>query len=319
MSSTTAEPITDATTATAEAVVKPSEPVAEAQATAESSNELTEEIANEPAAAPSARRSSRISSQPQKEPAKPKKAPAPKNQKKRTVDEAQEEGEGAEKNGTSSKKTKTVVPDIPSIDIGDPLPTLTLKNEKDEDVDVSKLAAEKGVVVFLVPKADTRPPSTAGCTTQACGFRDIYAEFSGVGYDVYCLSADTTTAQSKWQTKKNLSYSLLSDPKRVFIAALGAADKNKTKRSHFVFEKGTGKLVDKKNPVKPADSPTLALEFIKQHHGLSTTEENGDSTKMETDAPAPQDANGHADAPAPEKDDAPATEKTEAESTPMET
>ncbi|KAJ8082350.1 thioredoxin peroxidase dot5 [Marasmius tenuissimus] len=314
MSSTTAEPITDATPATAEAEVKPSEPVAEAQATAaESSNEPTEETANEPAAAPSARRSSRISSQPHKEPAKPKKAPAPKNQKKRTADEAQEEGEGAEKNGTSSKKTKTVVPDIPSIDIGDPLPTLTLKNEKDEDVDVSKLAAEKGVVIFLVPKADT-----PGCTTQACGFRDVYAEFSGVGYDVYCLSADTTTAQSKWQTKKNLSYSLLSDPKRVFIAALGAADKNKTKRSHFIFEKGTGKLVDKKNPVKPADSPTLAIEFIKQHHGLPTTEENGDSTKMETDA-APQDANGHADAPAPEKDDVPATEKPEAEPTPMET
>jgi len=33
---------------------------------------------------------------------------------------------------------------------------------------------------------------------------------------------------------------------------LGAAEGNKTKRSHFVFEKG-GKLVDKKIPVKPND------------------------------------------------------------------
>lgn len=45
---------------------------------------------------------------------------------------------------------------IPTIDIGGVLPTLTLKNEKGEDVEVSSLAAEKGVVIFLIPKADTR-------------------------------------------------------------------------------------------------------------------------------------------------------------------
>ncbi|KAL0572225.1 thioredoxin peroxidase dot5 [Marasmius crinis-equi] len=312
MSAAAAEPIADTTAIAPDAEVKPSEPVADAQATAEASEEPAQESSETAAAAPSARRSSRISAQPAKETAKPKKPAAPKNQRKRTVDEAQEEeGEGAEKNGTASKKTKTVVPDIPSIDIGDPLPTLTLKNEKDEDVDVSKLAAEKGVVVFLVPKADT-----PGCTTQACGFRDVYADFSGLGYDVYCLSADTTTAQSKWQSKKNLSYSLLSDPKRVFIAALGAAEKNKTKRSHFIFEKGTGKLVDKKNPVKPADSPTLALEFIKQH-GSSPME--GTATTNEEASAAPKDANGHADAPATEVADAPPAEKAEAEPVPMET
>lgn len=45
---------------------------------------------------------------------------------------------------------------VKAIDIGDSLPTLTLKNEKDEDVEIGELAAEKGVVLFLVPKADTR-------------------------------------------------------------------------------------------------------------------------------------------------------------------
>lgn len=43
-----------------------------------------------------------------------------------------------------------------AIEIGDSLPALTLKNEKGEDVDVSTLAAEKGVILFLVPKANTR-------------------------------------------------------------------------------------------------------------------------------------------------------------------
>ena len=46
--------------------------------------------------------------------------------------------------------------EIQKIDIGDTLPSLTLKNEKDEDIDVATLAADKGVIFFLVPKADTR-------------------------------------------------------------------------------------------------------------------------------------------------------------------
>lgn len=45
---------------------------------------------------------------------------------------------------------------LASIDIGDSLPALTLKNEKDEDIQVADLTAAQGVVLFLVPKADTR-------------------------------------------------------------------------------------------------------------------------------------------------------------------
>lgn len=50
--------------------------------------------------------------------------------------------------------------DIPGalkpINLGDVLPSVVLKNEKDEDVDVAQLAAKKSLVLFLVPKADTR-------------------------------------------------------------------------------------------------------------------------------------------------------------------
>ena len=79
---------------------------------------------------------------------------------------------------------------------------------------IAELAAEKGVILFLVPKADTRmyfrcfsqvdngiSTSAAGCTNQACGFRDSYPDFTSSNFTVYCLSADSPTAQSKWQTK----------------------------------------------------------------------------------------------------------------------
>lgn len=63
----------------------------------------------------------------------------------------QVKADSAEEDGDSEAAQK-----LAPIDIGDSLPSLILKNEKDEDVEVSTLAAEKGVVFFLVPKADTR-------------------------------------------------------------------------------------------------------------------------------------------------------------------
>jgi len=47
---------------------------------------------------------------------------------------------------------------IVQLELGDVLPALTLKNEQGEDLDVAGLTenGDKGVVLFLVPKADTR-------------------------------------------------------------------------------------------------------------------------------------------------------------------
>jgi len=226
------------------------------------------------------RRSSRISAQGRPEvPAKRTRKGAPAADgsaqatkavtRKRALKEGQEEDQDAnterEQDAKKAKPSAVVEPLSASessegpknIDVGETLPSLVLKNEKGEDVDTTSLTVEKGVVLFLVPKADT-----PGCTTQACGFRDVWQEFGALNYDVYCLSADSPAAQTKWQTKKQLPYQLLSDPQRTLIGALGAADGNKTKRSHFVFEQG-GKMLDKRIPVKPADSPRVALEFIK--------------------------------------------------------
>jgi len=191
--------------------------------------------------------------------------PKKETKKRKATEESGGEKIKEKKAKASAEKDAEGEPEnVNALDLGDPLPDIVVKNEKDEDVPVQDLTKENGVVLFLIPKADT-----PGCTTQACGFRDIYSEFTEHDYKVYCLSADSPTAQSKWQGKKSLPYSLLSDPKRVLIKALGAGKNNKTARSHFIFEKSAegasgGKLLDKKMPVKPVDSPKLALEFIKK-------------------------------------------------------
>ncbi|KIP09391.1 hypothetical protein PHLGIDRAFT_126396 [Phlebiopsis gigantea 11061_1 CR5-6] len=232
------------------------------------------------------RRSSRLAAQPKKEevpvPArKPSKkrstgdAPGPAAKKAKASDQPEENVEPSAGDAKVASPDAEEAKDVKPVDIGDALPSLTLKNEKGEDIEVSTLAAEKGVILFLIPKADT-----PGCTTQACGFRDSYPSFTEHGYDVYCLSADSPSAQTKWQTKKELPYPLLSDPKRVLITALGAGEGGKTKRSHFIFEKG-GKLVEKKIPVKPAESPALALKFIKSQGETEESQDAADKMDVE--------------------------------------
>ena len=54
----------------------------------------------------------------------------------------------------------------------------------------------------------------------------------------------------------------MSDPDRILIGALGAAnDKPGTTRSHFVFAKG-GKLVEKELPVTPTDRCVLTFLIL---------------------------------------------------------
>ncbi|RXK36020.1 peroxiredoxin Q/BCP [Tremella mesenterica] len=154
-----------------------------------------------------------------------------------------------EKKAEAPKSAKSDTGPRGALKKGDKLPKMVLQDNTGGDVEVSKLAEEEGVVIFLYPKADT-----PGCTTQACGFRDSFDEINSLGYQVYGLSKDKPEAQQKWIKKKDLNFKLLCDPESKLIKRLGAfVQPNNTKRSHFIFEKGTGKLVDIAIGVKPAD------------------------------------------------------------------
>ncbi|CAI4928323.1 CGH_3_HP_G0030980.mRNA.1.CDS.1 [Saccharomyces cerevisiae] len=113
--------------------------------------------------------------------------------------------------------------DVNELEIGDPIPDLSLLNEDNDSISLKKITENNRVVVFFVyPRA-----STPGCTRQACGFRDNYQELKKYAA-VFGLSADSVTSQKKFQSKQNLPYHLLSDPKREFIGLLGA------KKRHFL-------------------------------------------------------------------------------------
>ena len=75
----------------------------------------------------------------------------------------------------------------------------------------------KDVVVYFYPRDDT-----PGCTKEACGFRDLWADLRRAGVVVLGVSADDAASHTKFSAKYKLPFTLLSDPSRKVMAAWGA-------------------------------------------------------------------------------------------------
>ena len=75
----------------------------------------------------------------------------------------------------------------------------------------------KDVVVYFYPRDDT-----PGCTKEACGFRDLWADLRRAGVVVLGVSADDAASHKRFAAKYKLPFTLLSDPSRKVMAAWGA-------------------------------------------------------------------------------------------------
>jgi len=75
----------------------------------------------------------------------------------------------------------------------------------------------KDVVVYFYPRDDT-----PGCTKEACGFRDLWADLRRAGVVVLGVSADDAASHKTFGAKYKLPFTLLSDPSRKVMAAWGA-------------------------------------------------------------------------------------------------
>lgn len=92
-----------------------------------------------------------------------------------------------------------------SIKVGDRIPLFTLKNQRGEEVSIQTFFG-KPFVIFFYPK-----DNTAGCTAQACGFRDRYEDLQNIGAEVIGISADDVESHREFANKYNLPFTLLSD------------------------------------------------------------------------------------------------------------
>ena len=149
------------------------------------------------------------------------------------------------------------------LEVGTKAPAFSLP---DQNGTVHTLEDYKGkkVVLYFYPK-----DNTSGCSKQACGFAELYPQFTEKGAVVVGISKDSVASHKKFEEKFGLPFTLLSDTE---LAAIQAYDvwKEKTMcgktsmgvvRTTYLIEEN-GMIVKAFGNVKAAENPAKMLNEI---------------------------------------------------------
>ncbi len=103
-----------------------------------------------------------------------------------------------------------------AISEGKTAPTFTLTDERGHRVALKDFRG-KDVILYFYPRDET-----PGCTKEACGFRDLFADIAAAGAVILGVSPDDATAHEGFIGNHQLPFSLLSDPERKVMTKYGA-------------------------------------------------------------------------------------------------
>lgn len=92
-----------------------------------------------------------------------------------------------------------------TLEIGDKAPDFTMPTDGGGTVSLAGLKG-KNVILYFYPKDDT-----PGCTTEACGFRDMMPDFSGANAEIVGVSKDSVARHDKFKAKYELPFTLGAD------------------------------------------------------------------------------------------------------------
>jgi len=101
------------------------------------------------------------------------------------------------------------------LNVGDLAPEFTARTDEGTTVSLKDFSGKK-VVLYFYPKDDT-----AGCTREACSFRDHYDAVAGWGAVILGVSADGVESHDAFKRKFSLPFPLLADPDKMIITAYG--------------------------------------------------------------------------------------------------
>lgn len=149
------------------------------------------------------------------------------------------------------------------LEIGTKAPDFTLPDKDGNTVSLSDFLGSK-VVVYFYPK-----DNTAGCTREACAFRDAYEDYKSLGVPVIGISKDSVKSHYNFAAKQSLPFLLLADPE---LEAIKAYDVWKEKKLYGKVSMGvvrTTYLIDEKGfiekaygKVKPDTNAAEILEYL---------------------------------------------------------
>jgi peroxiredoxin Q/BCP len=92
-----------------------------------------------------------------------------------------------------------------ALQTGDAAPAFTLPDQDGNAVSLASFQGQR-VVIYFYPKDDT-----PGCTKEACNFRDQWAAFKQHNIAVLGISKDGAASHSKFISKYELPFTLLTD------------------------------------------------------------------------------------------------------------
>jgi thioredoxin-dependent peroxiredoxin len=150
-----------------------------------------------------------------------------------------------------------------NLKIGDPAPQFSLPDAEGHLVNLADFLG-KTVVIYFYPR-----DNTPGCTKEACGFRDRYAEFEAKNTVILGISTDDAKSHAKFIKKFDLNFPLLCDVDAKVATAYESYGNKKFMgkeyvgifRNTFVIAPD-GSIQKIYASVKPEPHPALVLEDL---------------------------------------------------------
>ena len=152
-----------------------------------------------------------------------------------------------------------------TVEVGSKVEDFALPDETGTTRTLTELLADGPVVLFFYPAA-----LSAGCTAEACHFRDLASEFAAAGAQPVGISGDSVERQQEFSGKHTLGMPLLSDAdgavrelfgvKRGFTLA-------PTKRATFVIAQDRTVLEVVRSELRMNTHADRALAALRAHQG----------------------------------------------------
>ncbi len=149
------------------------------------------------------------------------------------------------------------------LEIGTKAPDFTLSDQNGTEHSLKDFQGKK-IVLYFYPK-----DNTPGCTSQACGFGELYPQFTEKGAVVIGISKDSVASHKKFEEKYNLPFLLLSDSELSAIKAYdvwheknmyGKKTMGVVRTTYLIDEDGI--IIKAFGKVKAADNPAQMLQAL---------------------------------------------------------